>query len=746
MNKALVLYLLFLLTAFHLKAQISHGGRPLPLSTLRNTDERLYKEMPSFDVAAALRLDSLNESDLRSGYSFAYKFMTDFNRSNSGVSFILPDGTRVWRLGIRSQGAYSINVLFTEYELPEGAQVFLYNADQSHVLGAFNQLNNSDSGLLPVAPVDGDELIIEYQEPAKAAFPGRLTVGEVNHGYRNLRGLEPGGNLSSLSCMPPLACYQNEGDPVGVWGRSVVLMLIDGRIMCTGTLINNTAQDGTPYLLTASHCLNGQFSVVNPDYGKIAGSIVCFFNYNSPLCSQVLRGTEEMSVASATCRAVNEQADMALLELKERPPVYYQPYYAGWNVKDAGRLPYTGIHHPQGSVKRVNICDEPLELTSMSVWGVDFYKDAHWRVKRWKAGSTAGGSSGSPLLDAEGRIMGALSGGSSVCETPENDYYYALQRAWQPAQRADLQLKHWLNPLGSPEQKICDGFDLYASAPCLRLSHVYTSGGAETVETATLPTTDHEPLFGNNSSGILEYAEAYQANGEAILQGAYFVTPSVNDKYKELKVEVTVYSGDSKPETLLHTTLFQPMYCNKVSFDNTFQETIKPLSRAQESFIRFSEPVRVKGLFYVGYRITAPKGVTFSVFNLPQGQTTRNTTWINAQGKWIEASAHPQKPLTTSLFIDPVLRYETSTGMEQPKAESPVRIIVGEGRRTLNILLPEQIAQAQVTLLTLDGKIVFDTLMKNNETVIPVSFYASGIYLVNVSYQNSRYTEKVLLY
>lgn len=745
MSRAFVLYILLLLSAFQTKAQISHGGRPLPVSMLRNVDRQMYKEMPSFDIEEVLRLDSLNESDLRGGYNFAYKFITDFNRSNSGVSFILPDGTRVWRLGIHSQNAYSINIMFTEYELPEGSQLFLYNADQSHILGAFNHLNNSESGLLPVAPVDGDELIIEYQEPAKAAFPGRLTIGEVNHGYRNLRGMEPAGNLPSLHCMPPLACYQTNGEPHGTWGRSVVLMLIDGRTMCTGTLINNTARDGKPYLLTASHCLNGQFSVINPDYGKIAGSIVCFFNYNSPLCNTVLRGTEEMSVASTFCRAVNEHIDMVLLEMKETPPAYYQPYYAGWNVKDAGMPPYTGIHHPQGSVKRVNICNENIDLASMTISEADFYRNAHWWVKRWNVGCTAGGSSGSPLLDAEGHVIGALSGGSSVCETPENDYYYALLHAWQPEQETTKQLKYWLNPSGDPEQLVCEGFEPYASAHSLRMSNVFESGIAETVETTILPNTDNEPLFGNNSSGTTEYAEIYYANGDALLQGAYFVTPSINDKYRKLKVEVTVYSGDNKPETLLHTELFQPKYSNKVSFDNSFQETIKPLSRAQESFIRFSKPIKVKGPFYIGYRITSPEGSTFSVFNLPQGRSVRNTTWINMKGNWIEASAYPQKSLSTSLFIDPVIQYKTSTGIEKLDMASPVQVIVGTGRQTLNVILPKEVNEAQVTLLTIDGKIIFDTQVKNNETVIPVSSYRPGIYLVRVSYQNNSYTEKVLL-
>ena len=44
------------------------------------------------------------------------------------------------------------------------------------------------------------------------------------------------------------------------------------------------------------------------------------------MCDTPLRGTEELSVASSYYRAVNEMADMALLELAEMPPIYYQPY------------------------------------------------------------------------------------------------------------------------------------------------------------------------------------------------------------------------------------------------------------------------------------------------------------------------------------------------------------------------------------------------------------------------------------
>lgn len=177
MAKHLIIIIYFGLCLFlgvSVKAQISHGGQPLPLTATKSLTEDMFITMPPFDLAEQLRLDSLEATGLRNGFRFAYKFVTDYTPENSGVHFTLSDGTKVWRLGIRSEGALSLNIMFSKYHLPEGARVFLYNSDQSEVLGSFNHLNNSERGILPVASIQGDELIIEYQEPAKTAFSGKL--------------------------------------------------------------------------------------------------------------------------------------------------------------------------------------------------------------------------------------------------------------------------------------------------------------------------------------------------------------------------------------------------------------------------------------------------------------------------------------------------------------------------------------------------------------------------------------------
>lgn len=734
-----------------IQAQISYGGRPLPLNFTRSDGSFVFEEMPSFDVEEELRIDSLNGNELKGSYRFAYKFMACFDRGNSGYSFTLADGTKVWRLGISSPGALSLNVLFTEFEIPEGARLFLYNPDQSHILGSFTHQNNSDLRIFPVSPVEGDRLIIEYQEPANADFAGRLVVGEVNHAYRSFREREPGGDQSGYHCMDPVACFPEDPLITEELGRSVVLLIIDGISACSGVMVNNTDRDGTPYVLTASHCINKDFTINDPDrYEVIAGSIVCFFNYSSPLCSAAIRGTEEMSMSSATLKAINENVDMALLELLEIPPAYYQPYYAGWNISEKPSAPYFGIHHPRASVKRVNWLDDGLGYMTFKIDPFPFFENVHWLVKEWTAGSTDGGSSGSPLFDGSGRVIGALSGGYSTCLIPKEDYYFALDKAWAPSdehgdeETSGRQLSHWLDP--SSKAATCNGLDPYASeSPCIRLSNVQASGKADNITIDTIPESNVIPLFGNNAYEIYNYAEAYHTVGDALLHGVYIVTPAVGRNYANLEVEIVVYEGENRPETLLHSETFQPEYVDYSREEKAFIEQIKSLNRAQESFMSFSVPVTVHGNFYVGYRIvSAPDNTYFAAYNLPEEFTGKNTAWLLSDHKWIEATAHPAIPKKTSLFIDPVIQSIKKVGNTPVRPGAQAKISISPDRKTAHILLPEGKDRATFSLISMTGQAIQTNRIYSGQTSVSLKAGAPGVYLIKLTLQDQELVQKIL--
>src|SRR5690606_34279814 len=96
------------------------------------------------------------------------------------------------------------------------------------------------------------------------------------------------------------------------------------------------------------------------------------------------------------------------------------------------------IHHPAGDIKKISTYSSNLVSDT---WGGP--AGTHWRVT-WTAnasghGVTEGGSSGSPIFNAAGRIIGTLTGGSSFCNAPSNpDYYGKMSYHWTSNPGDDL--------------------------------------------------------------------------------------------------------------------------------------------------------------------------------------------------------------------------------------------------------------------------------------------------------------------
>ncbi len=658
-----------------LVAQISHGGTPLFLlpeekSGLRNaisSDKSFFVEMPPFNVDSMLADDHLNESNMRGSIRFANKFFTSIERGKTGHNFTLADGTRVWQAGIRSAGAYSINVLFSEFHIPEGGKLFLYAADKSHIIGSFTHENNSEDRLLPTAPVKADEIIVEYSEPADAAFEGVLKITEVNHDYRGILRSEPSNNNTSYyNCMPDILCSEGKDSDIK---NSTVLLIINGSTLCSGSLINNTSNDGTPYLLTGMHCFNLNNPIHYPmqHYVDRAGTIVTFFNYNRPVCGTKMRGVEEMSVAGAKARCIIEPLDIALLELNDTPPDHYRAYYAGWNINTTGgSKPYTNIHHPMGDLKKYGKSNKSIAIASLTSYPL-FALKSFWEVPGWTTGSTDFGSSGSPLFDSENLLIGALTGGSSTCNgdgTPDGayDYFSALYLGWQ-YQGDSLQLKKWLDRDNTGLKKI-PGLDPNAQAPFTRMANADYNNGDQLV--LTKKSTGSDYLFGSDSQSVMEYAEAFENNRITSVYGTYVLNPLMT--YPS-GIQVNLYSSvNGKPGETIATTSFHPQYTNYSN--NSFPEVDKKTSgQASESFIRFPGNPQITGNFFIGYQI--PSNNSFLVYNTLFGGTKPNTAWIkDPQNGWIAASAYTGQPVTTALALQPLLKISDQSAITTPELSS----------------------------------------------------------------------------
>lgn len=656
-------------------SQISHGGSPLFLesgNSLRSSSSNFFVEMPSFDVNQLLEEDKLNDDGLRGSFRFAKKFIVDIERGKDGENYTLPDGTKVWQVGIRSSEAYSINVLFSEFKIPRGGKLFLYNSDKTHVLGSFTHENNSEENILPVRPVSGDEIIVEYSEPANAAFEGKLKISEVNHDYRGILKSEPTYTPGyNFTCMPHVLC----ADPDNKNINATVLVIINGTSSCTGSILNNVKNDGTPYLLTAVHCLNDNFKIVNPDYAEVAGTIVTFFNYNQPVCAvpMNMKGTEEMSVAGAYSRCIIEKNDMALLELKDQIPDYYQPYFSGWNVSsNGGSAPYVNLHHPRTNVKRFGEYDEALQLASFDPSLFNTY--SHWRIKAWTNGSTAPGSSGSPLYDQNGLVVGGLSGGGSLCNSSGGnnglaDYFFALTKSWEYGSDPQNQLKTYLDPDNSGLTQ-WDGIDMNESDPFTRLNNALYNEG-DTLKNDTISKNNF--IFGNSNLPAKEFAEEFSTDGDAEVYGTYMLipqlerTPVAGANIKGVKV--SLYNGELSPANKIDSVEFLPTYVD-YNKSGSFVDSLKIMySLPTETFVKFNKINLINGKFYISYEVTSDE-TKFSVYNTafgPQNKNKVNTAWVKTpeQG-WVGANDYSNYGKPTSLALQPLIKYTNGRSIENP--------------------------------------------------------------------------------
>jgi hypothetical protein len=123
------------------------------------------------------------------------------------------------------------------------------------------------------------------------------------------------------------------------------------------------------------------------------------------------------------------------------------------------KIPVVGIHHPSGDSKKISFYyNGSLPSTC---WSECASKQMlHWRIPSWDKGTTEPGSSGSPLFNAEKRIVGQLHGGSASCWNKKGyDVYGAIHASFQTPPKIKNRLATYLDP-DSTGAKFLDGYGM----------------------------------------------------------------------------------------------------------------------------------------------------------------------------------------------------------------------------------------------------------------------------------------------
>lgn len=438
--RKLLLILLFL-PAFNIIAQISEGGYPKSFKTgLRNSTTVIPVNIPvNFSPDSILEE---NEKNLKEGKPriYAKEIDTCLNTENSGEWKYNSDGSSIWIMAIRAEGAAGIILYFENFHIYKGGKLFIYNKKKSQVLGAFTEKTNPKTWKFATQPLRGDQIIIEYE-----AEPGTLmpvldikSIGYVFYGS----GLEGSNSLRAgevnTSCMVPIDCiegaaWQNEKNGI----CEMIMKIGDKAYLCTGSVINNTAEDFKPYIISANHCFN-----VNGDTpsNEDLSMWIFKFHYEKVNCNYTKTLYETKSIVGCTKIAnnpLNNGSDGLLLLLNDTIPDNYNVYYNGWDRTNNGTESGSCIHHPQGEEMCISTIKDKTENGTWNDQTNTGAPSATWRVYYKKTdnghGVVLSGSSGSPLFNKNKLIIGTLTGGATSCSeegTGKSSYFGKLYYHW----------------------------------------------------------------------------------------------------------------------------------------------------------------------------------------------------------------------------------------------------------------------------------------------------------------------------
>lgn len=519
--------------------QISQGGTPLSFQNPSVVKHALIVEqMPAIDINRLMAEDSLNDQYKDVPWRFGENLYVNYNLSNSGSWDALPNGDQLWRLGIHCQGAYSINLTFDNYLLPPGAKLFVYNADKSMVIGAFTDFNNQADHVFATTLVKGQEIVIEYYEPANPLFHGELNLYRVTHGYRDAYGYAKNFGTSG-SCENNVFCPESAGWEDQI--NSVCMLVSGGSGFCTGALVNNTAEDGIPYILTANHCYSDP------------SSWVFWFNWQSPTCTNPSSSPPYNSMSGATLKAKNAPSDFCLVQINTTPPASYGVFYAGWNREDVAATSGAGIHHPDGDIKKISYSNQPFTSDTWS--GTP--PDSHWKVM-WDDGVTEPGSSGSPMFDQNHRVVGQLHGGPSSCTATDKwDFYGKFSMSWEYGTTPATRLKDWLDPSNTSGNTL-NGYDPNAIFPLVTTTPASNVGSSTATLNGTINpqglVTSYHFDYGLSSLNLSDTTPTMSAgSGTTTLNVSAEIAGLQSNKRYYFRL-VGQYSAGSLPGTTLNFT------------------------------------------------------------------------------------------------------------------------------------------------------------------------------------------------
>jgi hypothetical protein len=325
----------------------------------------------------------------------------EFAWEGEGAWDELASGRSVWRLGLRSDGAQGMRIQFSDFHLDDG-KVWIYAADRSQSAGPYTGAGSDGSGSFWSNTVFSDTVVIEYETGAPRASPP-FTIAGISH----LNAVEQ--LMSAGACELDASCYASWASVAASVGM-YIFQSGGATYACSGSLVNNSKNDSTPYFLTAGHCISS---------AAMASSVEVYWKYQTSTCNGTppsLTGLPTTLGAAYLASGTIETGDYSLIKLSSIPNINL--VFLGWNASTSvlplpstssgaqSSTTATGIHHPEADYTRISFGVRTAD--SAAQIGNDTAPAAMYYQIQETQGRVEPGSSGSPLFTPDQLIVGTL--------------------------------------------------------------------------------------------------------------------------------------------------------------------------------------------------------------------------------------------------------------------------------------------------------------------------------------------------
>jgi hypothetical protein len=176
---------------FNVQGQISTEELPISWNRSLNLKEYALKEVivPTLDSIQIRKKDSIYgkrfPKELRVEPD-AYGIPVHFTLENSGEWQTLEDGSKLWRLKIKLPGAYSIDVVYDKFWLPEGTIFYAYSNEtkEYYVHKHKEYLSKENPSGYASGFLHGETAVLEYYQPAWVQDTAIISVSMLGYGYK----------------------------------------------------------------------------------------------------------------------------------------------------------------------------------------------------------------------------------------------------------------------------------------------------------------------------------------------------------------------------------------------------------------------------------------------------------------------------------------------------------------------------------------------------------------------------------